>query len=203
MAEPAYPLISPEDGRDWPAPGEWTYEDYLRLPEDGRRYEVIRGSLYVAAAPNLLHQFVAGELFSAVRGFVRQRALGSVLNPIEVHLPGGITSPVQPDLVFLGRDKRFKWSDTSFHGVPDLLAEVLSPRTRRVDQKTKFAAYRDAGVREYWLIDPLAETFLVYVLSEDRRQYLELCRGGMEDILWSAVLAGFRLRLRDLFPPED
>ncbi len=203
MAEPAYPLALPEDGRSWPAPGEWTYEDYLRLPEDGRRYEVIRGSLYVAAAPSLLHQFVAGELFSSVRDFVKKHALGFVLNPIEIHLPGGITSPVQPDLVFLSRNKRFRWSDTSFHGVPDLVAEVLSPRTRRFDQKTKLAAYRDAGVPEYWLIDPLAETFLVYVLSEDRRQYLELCRGGLEDTLRSAVLAGFRLKLGDLFPPED
>ena len=54
----------------WPVQGEWTYEDYARLPDDGRRYEIIKGVLYVAAAPNLNHQYTVGEIFSALRTFV-------------------------------------------------------------------------------------------------------------------------------------
>ena len=63
-------------------------------------------------------------------------------------------------------------------GGPDLVIEVLSPRTRRRDQTIKFDAYREAGIPEYWFVDPKARTVLVYSLSEDRRRYLELCRGG-------------------------
>src|SRR6185436_19573018 len=63
IAEPAYTRSLPdrEDGRSWPAQGRWTYEDYLRLPDDGNRYEVIRGVLYVTAAPFVRHQLVVGE----------------------------------------------------------------------------------------------------------------------------------------------
>lgn len=64
MAQPAYPLDLPEeqDGERWPAQGEWTYEDYARLPDDGRRYEVIRGYLYVSPAPTYEHQYAVVQL---------------------------------------------------------------------------------------------------------------------------------------------
>ena len=62
MTSPTYKFPEEKDGPSWPAQGEWTYEDYLRLPKDGKRYEVIRGSLYVTAAPTYEHQTVVGEL---------------------------------------------------------------------------------------------------------------------------------------------
>lgn len=201
MSEPAYPLALPEE-QPWPAQGEWTYEDYLRLPEDGQRYEVIRGVLYVTATPTRIHQYVVGELFSLLRRVVRRRRLGLVLfAPFDIRLPDRIADPVEPDLMFFrkGNEPRNE-EDSYFQGVPDLVAEVLSPSTRRRDQRIKFAAYRDAGVPEYWIVDPKTRTMVVYVLSHDGRSYAELCRGGAGESVVSAVLPGLRIEVEELFP---
>ena len=78
MAELAYalPQTETDDEARWPAQGEWTWEDYLRLPDDGQRYEIIEGVLYVAAAPIFDHQFSVSELFGELRSFVKARKLG-------------------------------------------------------------------------------------------------------------------------------
>lgn len=200
MSEPAYPLALPEE-QPWPAQGHWTYEDYLRLPDDGQRYEVIRGVLYVTATPTQVHQYALGELFSLVRGFVRKHQLGRVLfAPFDIRLPDRIADPVEPDLIFFRKGNEPRGDeDRYFQGVPDLVVEVLSPSTRRRDQKIKFEAYRDACVPEYWIVDPKMRTVVVYTLSEDRRSYAELCRGGAGEVVTSAVLPGLRIEVEELF----
>jgi len=204
MTEPAIPRILPhrEDGAKWPIQGRWTYEDYLRLPDDGNRYEVIRGHLYVTAAPVYLHQFAVLKLGRFFDEFVYDRELGVVLSaPFDVKLPFGIASPVQPDvLVFLSGNEP-RPGDKNFEGVPDLVIEVLSPATRRRDLRTKLEAYRDAGVAEYWLVDPDARTAVVYIL-EKGKGYTELCRGGEGERVRSSVLPGFDLAVADLFPRQ-
>jgi Uma2 family endonuclease len=85
--------------RKWPVQGQWTYKDYLQLPNDGKRYEIIHGVLYVANAPSFAHQFAVGEIFAELRHFVKAQQLGQVLvAPFEVHLSEK-TRPVQPDVV--------------------------------------------------------------------------------------------------------
>lgn len=76
----------------------------------------------------------------------------------------------------------------------------LTVLTRRRDQTVKLEAYRDAGVPEYWLVDPTARTVVGYVLEKGR--YAELIRGGEKDVVWSAVVPGFRLKIRSLFPSQ-
>ncbi|NIW94231.1 MAG: Uma2 family endonuclease, partial [Phycisphaerae bacterium] len=71
--------FSPTDDQVWPAQGQWTYEDYLRLPDDGRRYEIIEGVLYVVNAPSFEHQFTVSEVFGAMWHFVKDHQLGVVL----------------------------------------------------------------------------------------------------------------------------
>jgi Uma2 family endonuclease len=204
MAEPAYPRSLPdrEDGRNWPAQGRWTYEDYLRLPEDGNRYEVIRGALYVTPAPAYLHQFSVVKLIRYFDEFVSDNELGVVLSaPFDIKLPFGIASPVQPDLIVFRLGNEPKPGDKNFEGVPDLVAEVLSPGTRRRDLTVKLKAYRDAGILEYWLVDPAARAVVVYVL-EKGEGYTELCRGGVGETVRSSVLPGFELAVADLFPRQ-
>ncbi len=207
MAEPARSPALPValDGHIWPAQGDWTYEDYLRLPDDGNRYEVIRGFLYVTAAPYPLHQYVSSQLHLLVGGFVRERRLGVVLSaPVDVRLPQRIGDPVQPDLFFLRSGNQPRWkADPSFDGVPDLAIEVLSRSTAHRDRKVKLEAYREAGIREYWIVDPWMPSIVVHLLSEDRRRYVELCRGGEDDTVRSAVLAGLEVRVSDLLPDEE
>ncbi len=201
MAEPAYPLILPEreDGGAWPIQGDWTYEDYLRLPDDRNRYEVIRGYLYVTPPPIYDHQYALGEAYLGLTTFVRDRALGVVLMaPFAIRLPYRIGDPVEPDLLFIRSENQPRPGDKYFQGVPDLVVEVLSPSTRRVDLRIKLAAYRDAGIPEYWVIDPYARTMVVYRLETG--EYVELCRGGVGETVLSAVLPGLQVEVASLFP---
>jgi Uma2 family endonuclease len=206
MAQPAIPrtLLEGKDGARWPVQGRWTYEDYLRLPDDGNRYEVIRGHLYVTAAPIYDHQFAVLKLSRFLDEFVSADELGVVLAaPFDILLPFGIGSPVQPDVVFFRTGNEPVSGDENFKGVPDLVAEVLSPRTRRRDGTVKLQAYQDAGVPEYWLVDPRDRTVVVHAMGPDMRpdmRYTEPRRGAEGDRVRSSILPGFDLAVADLFP---
>ena len=204
MAEPAYPLafLERDDGESWPAQGEWTYKDYLRLPDDGRRYEIIHGSLYVTPAPRWEHQFTVTRLGHYLTGFSLERGLGTVcVAPFDIRLPRRIGNPVQPDLIFFKKGTEPREGESNFKGIPSLVIEVLSPRTRRIDRGLKMEAYRAAGISEYWLVDPRALTVTVYQL-DPKRQYVELSRGGDGDVVTSAVLPGLRLEVSKIFLPR-
>lgn len=201
MSEPALPLIFPDDGGQvWPAQGSWTFEDYLRLPDDGRRYEVIRGYLYVTPAPTFDHQFVVSQLIRQFGNFVAEHGLGVVLGaPFDVCLPRGLGTPVQPDLVFLRREQQPQPGDLRFEGVPDLAVEVLSPGTRRRDRTVKLSAYGDAGIPEVWLVDPQGRTVEVFGRAADGKLHQRERRGAGESV-GSAVLAGLSIEVDGLFP---
>ncbi len=190
----------PAEGGPWPAQGEWTYEDYLRLPDNGHRYEVIAGVLYMTPAPRFVHQYTVGELFAALHAYVRQQRLGIViLAPFEVHL-GEIARPVQPDLLFIRAERQPTPEAGSFEGPPDLVVEVLSPSTSRTDRVVKFWAYEQAGVPEYWIVDPQARMVEVYTLQEGiyalHGQYLG------DDSLTSPSLPDLTLPVGELFPQK-
>lgn len=201
MSEPAHVLNLPDDsGQVWPAQGSWTFDDYQRLPDDGRRYEVIRGFLYVTPAPTFDHQFVVSQLIRQIGNFVAEHGLSVVLGaPFDVCLPRGLGSPVQPDLLFLRREQQPQPGDAQFEGVPDLAVEVLSRSTRRRDRTVKLAAYGEAGIPEVWLVDPQGRTVDVFGREADGRLQLRE-RRGMGEAAGSAVLAGLRIEVDGLFP---
>ena len=142
----------------------WTYEDYLALPDDGNRYEIIEGELYVTPAPTTDHQYSSGELFYLLKEFIRRNQLGELYYaPYEVHLSDD-TRPVQPDLLFIRAENAPKGGTPYFVGVPDLVVEILSKSSIRTDTNAKFNAYEKAGIPEYWIVDPKARTVRVFVL---------------------------------------
>lgn len=100
MVEARVSLVQP--GKDgWPVQGQWCYDDYLRLPDDGTRYEIIEGVLYGVNAPGYDHQHAVGEVAFQLRLFVKQHHAGVVVEaPFEVHLSDN-TRPVQPDILFI------------------------------------------------------------------------------------------------------
>jgi len=199
MTEPAYPLEP-----SWPAQGEWTYADYLRLPDDGQRYEVIRGTLYVSPAPTFEHQFTVVRLSRFLDVYASENDAGVVgvvlVAPFDVRLPQRIADPVQPDVLFFKKGNEPRRGDKNFSGVPDLVVEVLSPRTRRLDEKVKLAAYRDAGVPEVWLADPQPRTLLVYRLDKRTGTYVEKARHGPGETVGSLSFPGLRIDLDAIFP---
>ncbi len=182
----------------WPAQGEWTYEDYLRLPDDGRRYEVIEGVLYATSAPGFDHQYAVGEILAALGACVWARQLGVVLvAPFEVHLPD-IARPVQPDVLFVAAGRAPASGAAYLTGAPDLVVEVLSPSTARTDRMVKFGAYERAGVREYWLADPRTRSVEVYALSDDGA-YDMAGQYTPGETVASTVLSDLALPVNDLF----
>lgn len=205
MSEPAYPLTFPESGGpSWPAQGSWTYEDYLRLPEDGRRYEVIRGFLYVTPAPSYDHQYVVSQIVTLFNLSMRQNRLGVALAaPFDIRLPGGIGNPVQPDVVVILRERQPRSGSQRFDGVPDLVVEVLSPGNWRFDRTTKLTAYRDARVPEVWLVNPVTRTVEVFSLSVKRPEYLLRESRGAGEAVGSAILADLRIEVAELFPSDE
>ena len=202
MGEPARSLTFPweDDDRSWPVQGQWTYADYARLPDDGRRYEVIRGHLYVTPPPIYDHQRAVTRFAWALTQFEIDTGMGVALAaPFDILLPEGIANPVEPDLVFFRSGNQPRLGDPNFQGVPDLVIEVESPRTRKRDRTIKQDAYRDAGVPEYWRADPRTRRVTVLVLSEDRTRYAERVYGRGETIR-SVLLPGLAIPVDSLFP---
>jgi Uma2 family endonuclease len=188
---------SPVGQPGWPQQGQWTYADYLRLPDDGKRYEIIEGVLYVANAPSIEHQFAVMKISGQIDSFVSQHRLGMVLTaPIEVHL-SGTTRPVQPDILFIRTENQPSLGTQFFDGVPDLTVEVISPSSIRLDRTVKFDAYERAGVAEYWIVDPKARLVEVYTLA--RGEYALLGQYTGDEMITSNVLVGLQIKASGLF----
>ena len=176
---------------------EWTYADYLNLPDDGRRYEIIEGVLYVSNAPSLDHQFTVVKLVSQMDVFVTQNKLGYVLTaPFEVHLSEK-TKPVQPDVLFITIEKWPTPGAKYFEGPPDLIVEVLSPSTRRVDQFIKFRAYEKAQVPEYWIANPKTRSIQVFTL--ENQEYVLLGEFIEDETIESKILTELKIKTNSLF----
>jgi len=150
----------------------WTYEGLLETPDDGLRYEIIDGALFVSAAPISKHQLALSETNDLVNGFVRVNDLGRVFfAPVDVFFSD--TNVVEPDLIYVSWATFSRSGEKRLEGPPDLVVEVLSPGTREIDLARKMALYAKYGVPEYWIIDPETETtrilFLVDGVNEEQR----------------------------------
>jgi Uma2 family endonuclease len=197
MAQPG--VASPIGQPGWPPQGQWTYADYLRLPDDGKRYEIIKGVLYVANAPSYEHQYAVGEIAFALRLFIKQHQSGVILAaPFEVHLAEN-TKPVQPDILFIPTDQQPPAGTQVFVGVPALIVEVISPSSIRLDRTVKFDTYEQVGVAEYWLVDPKAHLVEVYTLA--RGEYALFGQYTGDEVITSAVLPGLQIKASSLFLP--
>jgi Uma2 family endonuclease len=151
-------------------PARWTYEEFARLPEgDGNRYEVIAGQLYVSPAPGVRHQRILTNLVVALQTHVHRHELGDVLvGPIDVLFAEG--DYLEPDLIFVHRDRKQIESERGIEAAPDLVVEVLSPSTARRDRTLKRERYLLYGVPEYWVVDHEAGEVLVYRSSAGSQQ---------------------------------
>ena len=180
--------------------GEYTYEDYLSLPED-RRTELIDGTFYDMGAPSVVHQRVVREL---VNKFIRcieksGRNCELLYAPVDVRLDKDDKTCLQPDIMVICREGIIE--DTQVFGAPDLVVEVLSRSTARIDMGLKMTKYMKAGVREYWIVDPdrklvitydFAANYAIRVFGEKDRVPVMISEGKC-DIEISEVWKGARL----------
>jgi Uma2 family endonuclease len=133
--------------------GKWAYADYKRLPEDGRRYEVIKGVLYVSPAPNRWHQHSAIKFSRYLDTHVSDKKLGYVFAaPFDVQLfEDDDENIVQPDLIVVLAEHADRITAGNITGAPDIVVEIASPSTANYDRTDKLESYRAAGVTEYWI----------------------------------------------------
>ncbi len=155
-----------------------TYEDYVKIPEDGRRHEIIDGSHIVSPAPRLFHQIVLGRLFTSFQPLLQSGQAQVIFSPLDLHLTE--FDIVQPDLVAVARSSEHRMSEAKIEGPPELVVEVLSPSTRRLDRGAKRALYESTGVLEYWIVDPDEKTLC----------QLTLVGGRYEEVLYTSGEVG-------------
>lgn len=129
----------------------WTLEEVDSLPDDGNKYELIRGELFVTPPPTDDHETIAARLTRILDPFIAANGLGMFYHPRAVMQFED--SQVEPDLMVRQpqASRKAKWSEAP---TPILIVEILSPYTRRRDHVQKRSLYIDAGVEEYWIVDP-------------------------------------------------
>jgi Uma2 family endonuclease len=176
---------------------DWTADMVRALPDDGNRYEVLDGVLFVSPAPTLSHQDVLGRLFVLISSYVRQYALGwTFLSPADVEF-----SPkrlVQPDLFVVpntGQGKPRTWREVK---ALLLTVEVRSPSTARLDRVEKRQVYQDERVPEYWIVDQDSRVVDRWTPGDLRPEVLE------NVLEWQpkAGIPPLRIVLVDLFNPD-
>ncbi len=144
-----------------------TWEDVLRMPDDGNRYEFIGGRLYVTPAPAIRHQRVSKRLQAALMRMLEDAGRGEVFYaPFLVEFPG-TGDRVQPDLIFVSDERREIIGEKQVLGAPDLVVEILSPSTAHRDRGIKLDLYARSGVRQYWIVDPVEDIVDVWRFGDD------------------------------------
>ena len=173
-----------------------TYQDYLNTPDD-KRYELIDGELIMSPSPREAHQDAAIEIGSILHIFVKRHNLGRVYSaPFDVVLSD--TDVVQPDLLFVSRERLYIITEDNIKGAPNLVIEILSPSTSARDKGYKRDLYAKHGVKEYWQVDTDAK--LITVLSLNAHgDYDVAAVYGEGQTLTSPLLPGFVLNLDEIF----
>ena len=148
--------------------GRFRADDIFDTPDDGKRYEVIDGDLYVTTAPDLDHQEPITELIGLIVPYLRRRPRGErgklFTSPVGLILDE--ENGLQPDLVYVSPARRGILTRRGIRGVPDLVLEVLSPGTESTDRGVKMRRYAAAGVAHYWILDPATRVLEEYRLGE-------------------------------------
>ena len=179
----------------------YTYADYFKWQFE-ERVELIKGKLFkMSPAPNSLHQRLSGELHGYLWTFLRGKKCRVYSAPFDVRLPRKskedkeIITVLQPDICVICDPG--KLDDRGCIGAPDIVVEILSPGNNSKELKNKFDVYEESGVKEYWVVSPQDNTFILYTLINGRYHSSRLMAAG--DVFHSSVLEGFSLDLQELF----
>ena len=177
---------------------KFTYEDVMNLPDDGQRHELIDGEHYVTPSPSIKHQAVSGNLMTELRMSLKQHPRGLVFAaPLDVVFSDAAI--VEPDLLYVSQERCSILAGEHVRGVPDLVVEILSPRTRKIDEVTKRKLYERVGVLEYWVVDPELETIKIYRRVGDAFVRAAELSVEQADALTTPLLPELSIPLADVF----
>lgn len=182
----------------------YTYADYLKWTFD-ERLELIKGKIFtMSPAPGSVHQLISGAVFFELYSYLKGKPCKVFAAPFDVRLirrsvnDKDITTVVQPDICVICEPK--KVDGKGCIGAPDIVVEILSPGNNKKELRNKFEAYEEAGVLEYWIINPTEKNLLQYILTEGRFQASRPFT--IDDKLTTSILPGFMLTIDDLFADQ-
>lgn len=168
-------------------PGEYTLDDYYALPDE-RRVELIDGVIYDMSAPTFVHQHILGEVYTAIRNYITDRGGTGIpmMAPVDVRLDSDDKTMVQPDILILcDKSKICKWG---INGAPDFCLEIISESTSRKDYIKKLQKYTEAGVKEYWIIDPFRKVLVSYNWKDNYLPHMCMLQGNVGLALYDEEL---------------
>jgi len=179
----------------------YTYKDYLKWDDD-IRCELIDGYPYMMSAPTIRHQRLLGRMYVQLFEFLKGKKCEVFLAPFDVRLYAGLSdltddavdTVVQPDLVIICDEA--KLDKTGCKGAPDMVIEILSPSSTDKDKMIKYWKYFNAGVREYWIVDPDNNKLMVHLLEEDYQVIHTYSAGEKAPV---SILPGCTINLQDVF----
>lgn len=174
-----------------------TASDLAAFPDDGHRFKIIGGELYVSPSPTYRHQKILVQLVTLLNLHLLNTNTGQALvAPLDVRL--SMYDVVQPDILVILNERVEIICEDRIEGAPDLVVEILSPSSIAGDYIRKAALYARHGVREYWIVNPLKATIDVQSLEDGR--FVSARVFERDDLLISPLLAGFELPLPTVFP---
>ena len=174
-----------------------SYADLERAPEDGRRYELYDGEVFVVPAPVSRHQLAQHRIAEMLVNYARERGGFAVPSPIDIVFSD--YDVLQPDVVYFSPDRAHLVDlDRAIRHPPDLCVEVLSPSTETTDRGKKMQMFARYGVGEYWIVEPHGGTIETYELEEGR-YVLRLTVSG-DGVVMSRTLPGCSFRADSVFP---
>lgn len=185
---------------------KYTYADYI-LWQFQERVELLKGYLFPMAAPSILHQQISGNLYYELKSFFKGKGCQVLHAPTDVRLPlqrkkvkkDKIDTVVQPDL-FVVCDME-KLEKQSCVGAPDLVVEILSLGNSKKEMIDKFELYEEAGVLEYWIIDPERIALIRYALNSKTNKFESVLPNlSDENVLVSKVFPDLKIDLSEVFP---
>lgn len=181
----------------FPPQGCWTLDDYLELDaqKDNKLIEFSNGFVEVLPMPSLIHQWIVGFLYRTLFNYIAERRLGVVyVSPVKVRLWSGKVR--EPDILFVSNANKEKRTAQWFEQI-DLAMEIVSPDDPTRDLETKRREYAQAGIPEYWIVDPRSEEMMVLTLDGER--YVEHGVFGSGKVATSVLLDGFNVVVAEAF----
>jgi Uma2 family endonuclease len=184
---------------DWvrgPNQGDWTYNEYLSIPDDGKRYEIADGVLLLTPPATESHQDTIGEVFFYLRSHIKLAGLGLVIQaPFIVELSA--KDVFQPDIFVVMNAHLDRVQEKKVVGAPDLVVEVSTSGTAAFDRLTRYDTYEYAGVREYWILNLESRTVEVFALEGDEYRSLGIFHG--EQKVPSRLISWLSVRVDQFF----
>ena len=179
----------------------YTYADYFKWQFE-ERVELIKGRIFkMSPAPNSMHQRLSGDIYGQLWSFLKGKKCSAFSAPFDVRLPRkskedkDIITVLQPDICVICDLNKIDVKGCI--GAPDIVVEILSPGNNATELKNKYEVYEESGVKEYWVVSPQNNTFIIYTLINGKYDASRLMVAG--DVITSSVLDGFSLDLTELF----